>query len=178
MVRWGLPSSSQALFEAATRRAERLRAKGQDPDFNELLRMEPDGGTTNVRNIKSRHWTRWLGLGNSCLVPVNSFCELDQASGSKQNTWFALGEDRPLACFAGMWVPAWESVRKIKEGLVTCDLFGFHTCDPNDEVKAIHPKAMPVILLRPEEFELWMTAPAEEAMTLRRPPAARPQEPG
>ena len=23
--------------------------------------MEPDGGTTNIRNVKCKHWTRWLG---------------------------------------------------------------------------------------------------------------------
>jgi hypothetical protein len=33
-------------------------AKGKTVDFKELLRMEPDGGTTNVRNVKSKHWTR------------------------------------------------------------------------------------------------------------------------
>ena len=34
---------------------------------------------------------------------------------------------------------------------------------------AIHPKAMPVILTRPEEFEIWMTAPPAEAFKLQRP---------
>jgi hypothetical protein len=28
--------------------------------------MEPDGGTTNIRNVKSKHWTRWLGVENRC----------------------------------------------------------------------------------------------------------------
>lgn len=40
--------------------AEKLQAKGNAVDFKELLRMEPDGGTTNIRNVKSKHWTRWL----------------------------------------------------------------------------------------------------------------------
>jgi putative SOS response-associated peptidase YedK len=34
---------------------------------------------------------------------------------------------------------------------------------------AIHPKAMPVILTTESEIELWMTAPAEEALKLQRP---------
>jgi len=29
-VRWGMPSSKQALFQAATKRADKLRAKGKD----------------------------------------------------------------------------------------------------------------------------------------------------
>lgn len=69
MVRWGLPSSKQALYQAAAKRADKLRAKGKDVDFDELLKMEPDGGTPNVRNTTSKHWTRWLGVENRCAVP-------------------------------------------------------------------------------------------------------------
>ena len=58
--RWGMPSSSHALMEATKKRAAKLEAKGKPVDFKELLRMEPDGGTTNIRNVKSKHWTRWL----------------------------------------------------------------------------------------------------------------------
>jgi putative SOS response-associated peptidase YedK len=69
MARWGMPSSQKALMEKAERRAEKLRAKGQPVDFNELLRMEPDKRTTNIRNVSSKHWQRWLGPENRCLVP-------------------------------------------------------------------------------------------------------------
>jgi putative SOS response-associated peptidase YedK len=48
-------------------------------------------------------------------------------------------------------------------------LFGFLTCEPNDVVGAVHPKAMPVILTSDDEIERWMTAPAEEALKLQRP---------
>jgi hypothetical protein len=48
-------------------------------------------------------------------------------------------------------------------------LFGFLTTEANDVVGAVHPKAMPVILTSPEDFETWMTAPAEEALKLQRP---------
>ncbi len=75
MTRWGMPSSKKALLDAATKRADKLRAKGKDVDFDWLLRMEPDGGTTNVRNTASSHWKRWLGVENRCLVPFNSFAE-------------------------------------------------------------------------------------------------------
>lgn len=61
MVRWGLPSSQKAQLDAASKRADKMRAKGKEVDdaaFADLLKMEPDGGTTNVRNTSSRHWTR------------------------------------------------------------------------------------------------------------------------
>ncbi len=57
----------------------------------------------------------------------------------------------------------------MKEGETTNDLFGFLTTEPNNIVGPIHPKAMPVILTRPEEVEAWLTAPVEEALKLQRP---------
>ncbi len=41
-VRWGMPSSQKALMDAATKRADKLRAKGRQVDFDELLKIEPD----------------------------------------------------------------------------------------------------------------------------------------
>ena len=36
-------------------------------------------------------------------------------------------------------------------------------------MNAIHPKAMPVILTKPDEWETWLTAPFDEARALQRP---------
>jgi putative SOS response-associated peptidase YedK len=165
-ARWGMPSSSKALMDATKKRAEKLQAKGKTVDFKELLRMEPDGGTTNIRNVNSKHWMRWLGAENRCVVPFNSFSEFNKAEGG--DIWFALDEGRPLACFAGIWTN-WTSVRKVKEGETANDVFAFLTTEPNTEVGAIHPKAMPVILTTPDEVEAWMTAPPDEALKLQRP---------
>lgn len=172
-MRWGLPSSKKALLDAATKRADKLRAKGKPVDFDQLLKMEPDSGTTNVRNTSSSHWKPWLGIENRCIVPVTEFAEPDPASkiegGSTPNAWFALSDERPLFWFAGIWVEQWESVRKVKEGLTKNDLFGFLTTEPNAVVAPVHQKAMPVILRNDTEVDVWLTKPWSDAKFLQRP---------
>jgi len=54
MLRWGMPTSQLAQMEAAKKRAAKLEAKGKSVDFKELLRLEPDGGVTNIRNVSSK----------------------------------------------------------------------------------------------------------------------------
>ena len=146
MARWGMPSPAFLL-------------KGRNSDT----------GVTNIRNVKSPHWRRWLGIEHRCVVPFTSFSENETLpDGRKPPVWFAFDETRPLAFFAGIWT-GWTSVRKVKEGETTNDVFGFLTTEPNKEVGAIHPKAMPVILKTRQEIDLWMTAPAEDALKLQRP---------
>ncbi|MBJ7509717.1 SOS response-associated peptidase [Brevundimonas sp.] len=148
-ARWGLPSSPFALEGKKT-----------------------DKGVTNVRNTSSPHWRRWLMPARRCLVPFDAFSEPGRdAEGKYRPVWFGLTQDRhePPAFFAGIWVPQWTSVRKLKEGEVTADLFAFLTTEPTEPVKSVHPKAMPVILTEPAEFETWLRADWSEAIALQRP---------
>ncbi|WP_435167588.1 SOS response-associated peptidase [Falsirhodobacter sp. 1013] len=147
MARWGMPTPPRYLTGKRT-----------------------DPGVTNVRRVDSPHWRRWLGPEHRCLVPFTSFSEMDGRPGAARNhpVWFALDDTRPLAFFAGIRT-RWTSVRKLKDGETTDELFAFLTSDPNREVGEVHPKAMPVILTTPEEWAIWMTAPAPEALRLQRP---------
>jgi putative SOS response-associated peptidase YedK len=146
MARWGMPSPKFALI-------------GRNSDL----------GVTNVRNVGSPHWRRWLSIEHRCVVPFTSFSEnAHLPDGTGPPVWFALDETRPLAFFAGIWT-RWTSVRKVKEGKTTNDLFAFLMTDANKVVGSIHPKAMPVILRTPEEIDAWMDLPAEQALQLQRP---------
>ena len=81
MVRWGLPTPP------------------------EKITGNYDKGTTNVRRTWIPHWQQFLEVNNRCVVPVTSFAEPDQASGTKINHWFALGEDRPRFLLARVGSP-------------------------------------------------------------------------
>jgi putative SOS response-associated peptidase YedK len=168
MMRWGMPSSQRAIMDATKKRVQRLEAKGETVDFAALMRKEPDGGVTNIRNTSSAHWKRWLGPENRCLVPFTSFAEYDTIDGKKVPVWFAADASRPLMCFAGIWTN-WTSVRRAKEGEVTSDVFGFLTAAANAEVAKVHPQAMPVILTTPEACDVWMSADWARASKLQRP---------
>lgn len=141
MARWGLPSPPQFHGKSGI-----------------------DRGVTNVRNLGSPHWRRWLDPAHRCLVPLDRFAE--PAGGT--NVWFAPRNGDP-AFLAGLHVRGWTSIRKLRDGETTDDLFAFLTCPPNAEVGAVHPKAMPVILSAPDEWAQWMLAPWPEARKLQRP---------
>jgi putative SOS response-associated peptidase YedK len=73
MARWGMPSP---VFV--------LKGKMSDP------------GVTNVRNVKSPHWRRWLGVESRCVVPFTSFSENDTLpDATHPPVWFAFLTTEP-----------------------------------------------------------------------------------
>jgi putative SOS response-associated peptidase YedK len=103
---------------------------------------------TNVRNLSSPFWRSALkNPARRCLVPVSQFCEWtaesDPVTKRKRKVWFGHA-DEPLFAFAGIWRPG-------EPG----SYMAFLTCEPNETVRAIHPKAMPVMLDR-NNFSRWL----------------------
>jgi putative SOS response-associated peptidase YedK len=128
----------------------------------------PNLGTapvTNVRNLKSPYWRGWLKAEWHCLVPATSFCEWTDTR-PKVTHWFALDENRPLFAFAGIW-RLWTGERKGETA--EHSLFAFLTTASNDVVRPIHAKAMPVLLTKPDEFDVWLDGSVEQAIMLQRP---------
>jgi putative SOS response-associated peptidase YedK len=76
-----------------------------------------------------------------------------------------LNDERPLFAFAGLWRP-WRGVRAKEEGDHL--LFAFLTTEPNDLIRPIHAKAMPVMLTE-DQIGTWLEAPEAEALALALP---------
>ena len=127
------------------------------PPFGQVKRP-----VTNIRNLDSPMWRNALiKLAQRCLVPVTAFSEWsaepDPVTGRKRKHWFAL-RDAELFAFAGLWRPTADGAR-----------FAFLTCEPNELVGRIHPKAMPVILDSPSEAARWLSVDGEEAAAMQCP---------
>jgi putative SOS response-associated peptidase YedK len=144
---------------------ELVKARWGMPSPAFALKTQRDPGVTNVRNLSSPHWRRWLVPAHRCLVPVTAFAEPIKSG----NQWFGARDPETQMFFAGIETRGWRSLRKVKDGETEDDLFAFLTCPPNDVVKPFHPKAMPVILTEPDEWQTWLHAPFDEARALQRP---------
>lgn len=125
---------------------------------------------TNVRNLGLAQW-RALAAdpARRCLIPLTEFCEwtpkpVDQGDGKKPlkgEMWFDV-VDQDIFAIAGFW-------REIEEQRY----FAMVTCDPNELVAPIHPKAM-ITILRPEDHDQWLTGSYDDVVALQRPyPADR-----
>ena len=120
---------------------------------------------TNVRNLALPQWQRLAEKPeNRCLVPLTEFCEWtpdkhdlgDGKPALKGEMWFA-ATDQPVFAVAGFW-------QRTKDG----NGFTMVTCDPNELVAPIHPKAM-ITVLRAEDHDRWLRGSYADVVDLQRP---------
>ena len=119
---------------------------------------------TNVRNLALPQWRRLAERPeNRCLIPLSEFCEWtpdvhDVVGGKpiKGEMWFQV-LDQPLFAVAGFW-----------QATAKGNGFSMVTCDPNELVAPIHPKAM-IVVLAPADHEQWMHGGYDEIVALQRP---------
>lgn len=120
---------------------------------------------TNVRNLASPQWRKLAAdPANRCLVPLTEFCEWtpdkhDLGDGKppiKGEMWIRV-TDQPTFAVAGFW-----------QQTAAGNGFTMVTCDPNELVVPIHPKAM-ITILRPGDVETWLHGSYDEVVALQRP---------
>lgn len=111
-------------------------------------------------------------LGRRCLVPASSFCE---TKGKKpaEYFWFGLASEdpnaRPPFAIAGLWRIEREDLRGDGETGLRHTMV---TTEANNLVLPIHAKGRMPVILAPEDYETWLTGPAEKAQALLRPLAS------
>ena len=98
------PDYSAPIVRNGRKAGELVVARwGMPTQFEVLKGKNRDSGVTNIRNVDSPHWRRWLSVENRCVVPFPSFSENEVLpDGSRPPVLFAFDESRPLAFFAGM----------------------------------------------------------------------------
>jgi putative SOS response-associated peptidase YedK len=94
----------------------------------------------------SRLWKDLLKKGKRCLMPVTSFYEWPEKGKPPEE--FFVKDHEPFA-LAGLW-SNW-----VKDGEPWYS-FAVFTTEPNDFMRPIHEKAMPVVLDDPDVQKLWL----------------------
>ena len=130
------------------------------------------GYGTNFRSLKNHLWRDWLDREHRCVVPATAFSEPDKNTpkGAVVWRWFERADKQPFF-FAGIWRP-WTGDRGTKKAPNIGDhtLFSIMTTEPNAIVEPIHEKAMPVMLMTPDDVEQWLRGSTiEDALKLQKP---------
>lgn len=119
---------------------------------------------TNVRNLELASWRALAAKPEQrCLIPLTEFCEwtpdthqVGEGKPVKGEMWFAV-PDQPVFAIAGFW-------RVMPDG----PGFAMVTCDPNELVKPIHPKAM-ITILHEADWDRWLQGSYDDVVALQRP---------
>jgi putative SOS response-associated peptidase YedK len=144
---------------------ENDRGRGLDVMSWDVLGGQAAWPMTNVRKLGLPQWKRLAEKSeNRCLIPLTEFCEwtpdpIDRGDGRrpvKGEMWFQV-TDQPLFAVAGFW-------QQTAKGAG----FTMVTCDANELVEPIHPKAM-VTILEEQDWEFWLRGSYEDVVALQRP---------
>ena len=120
---------------------------------------------TNVRNLALPQWRKLAANPeNRCLVPLTEFCEwspkpTDLGDGKKPvrgEMWFDV-VDQPIFAVAGF-----------AQQIGDARHFAMVTCDPNELVEPIHPKAM-ITILHEADWDRWLRGSFDDVVQLQRP---------
>lgn len=102
-------------------------------------------------------WKRWADdPARRCLIPAIRYAEAVGKPGHMTTTWLRL-KSAPVFAWAGLWRPS-DEWGDVYTGVMT---------DNAPELAEIHDRS-PVILA-PEDWEAWLTAPLEELARFDRP---------
>jgi putative SOS response-associated peptidase YedK len=127
---------------------EESGSRGVDTMIWDVTAGEAPWPMTNVRNLKLAQWKALAERPeNRCLIPLTEFAEwtpdkhqVGEGKPIKGEMWFSV-TDQPVFAIAGFW-------RAIGEARY----FAMVTCDPNELVAPIHPKAM-ITILAPDDHD-------------------------
>lgn len=152
-----------------TSRAYVIREEGGERAWDvmawDVLGGQAKWPMTNVRNLSLPQWKRLAERpDNRCLVPLTEFCEWtpakhdlgDGKSPLMGEMWFACTDQSAFAV-AGFW-------QQTKSG----PGFTMVTCDPNELVASVHPKAM-ITILTPDDCDRWLRGSYNDVVALQRP---------
>jgi putative SOS response-associated peptidase YedK len=122
----------------------------------------------NARDDKLRRSPIWKAsfTERRCLIPASSFCE-SKGRNPATYVWFGVTGDTPRPPFAhaGIWRSFAGNYGTEYREFTTSSMI---TTTPNELVKDTDPDRMPAIL-DPDDYDTWLTAPAEDAFRLLRP---------
>jgi putative SOS response-associated peptidase YedK len=147
-----------------------VRGRGVDVMTWDVLGGQASWSMTNVRNLALPQWRSLAAKPeNRCLIPLTEFAEWtpekhDLGDGKpplKGEMWFSV-IDQPIFAVAGFW----QSIGGQRS-------FAMVTCDPNELVAPVHPKAM-ITILEEADWDKWLTCDLSDVVKLQRPfPADR-----
>jgi len=139
-------------------------SRGLDVMHWDVLGGQAAWPMTNVRNLGLPQWRRLAEHPEKrCLIPLTEFAEwtpdkhqIGEGKPIKGEMWFAVPE-QPIFAVAGFWQQ-------------TTNRAGFTmvTCDPNELVAPVHPKAM-ITILEEADWDRWLTGSYDDVVSLQRP---------